>query len=65
MLELLELTRDIIELSNEINEDLNKVINLNKTAARRVRTNSVELEKFFKAYRKLSLEILGFEKKDN
>lgn len=65
MLELIKLSKEIIELSNEINSELDKVMNSNKRAAQRVRTNSVKLEKLFKAYRKLSLEILGFEKKDN
>lgn len=65
MLELIKLSKDIIELSNEINSELDKVMNSNKRAAQRVRTKSIELEKLFKAYRKLSLENLGFEKKDN
>jgi len=65
MLELMQLSKDIIKLSNEINTELEKVMNSNKRAAQRVRTKSIELEKLFKAHRKLSLEKLGFDKKDN
>ena len=59
---LIESTRDIIELIDEIKDDLNKVVNNNKIAAQRVRAKSVELEKLFKAHRKLSLDMFGLQK---
>ncbi|OGN62502.1 MAG: hypothetical protein A3F09_05465 [Chlamydiae bacterium RIFCSPHIGHO2_12_FULL_49_11] len=51
-----DLTKDLVDLLEEILLDVPKSVNGNKSASQRIRTKTVRLSKLTKAWRRVSLE---------